>query len=432
MNRIFTTNRNPFMEGQVHCYFPKLLGIINDVVRDAGFEIGENVLTEQSEYNDLYIVPEKVVDGAFRPEDNAFKEYLPNWSANDFFTEVEKFFNIVFIKKGNKVNIKSLNDYLSDQNNKVYISNDDVIDNFSKEYNVDTNIYTNYANVRYDFPDNLYYKYADLKNDVWDKCSTQFFFDSLPGTENTGKFIINRSIMYLYGIVRKEFVESNGTVRNIMMQCTQFQHHTIDENAAETVLKIIPAQIVSNGNFNFGEVFPYIGNMDWETFEITNSSSSTDEETSNLNNEIENGLKNEALPDRMRIAFISHEADFISKPGSVHNTQKTTLYDSSFQSWTTPYVVCSGYTNTKEQVFASTDERKNLSLSYRYENFYKPKLTVDSSVEYTIRFKNNKKIYDAKSIFYIHNIAFYCKQLKMVLNNNGMSDITEGIFYRIK
>ena len=63
-----------------------------------------------------------------------------------------------------------------------------------------------------------------------------------------------------------------------------------------------------------------------------------------------------------------------------------------------------------------------------YENYYALNPRVDTSVEYTIRFRTTGS-HDVRKVWLIANRRFYCRELKYDISAGRRSEIAEGVFF---
>lgn len=412
--------------------FPRLLSVIERVIEDAGYTIEENVLATVEEYQDLYILPENANIALLNKD---YNKWLPDWNAGNFFTEIEKFFNVLFLKKENskKVSIVSADDYFKDESNVVDIENEDVMDMFSKTYDVENNLYTNYNNVRYELPKKNKFLYSDIDEKVLQKSITADFYENLPSRDSAGSYIMYTSSVYGYSVVWKKISdgENEKNDKYILRQCKQFQSVKGEGENDDVVLKIVPADIIAM-NVGWGNfvTLPNISSLDYE--ESVNGSAETQDTEDNFTDDIESGIEEDKGPNTIQIAFIYNERPYESNPGGTCNFYSLPINPILNQSKVSRFVAYSSVRDqSNTQVFATPNLNKDLGINYRYNRFYTRNRKADTSVEYVMKFKNKGRIFDAKSIFKIKNKLYYCKDLKYVINDNGIGDLTEGTFYRL-
>ena len=411
---------------------PTVISMIKRIIEDAGYSIGENYLESIEEYRDLYIVPTiSLTDRTHSPN---LAKMLPDWSANEFFTEIEKFFNVIFLKKEHSkvISIVSAERYFNDRNNIVAIADKDVKDAFSKTYDTESNLYTNYANVAYELPSKTVYAYSDIQQKTLDDCDTVIFSTELPPDDSAGTYKMYTSSTYGYSAVKKE-IEGEKSSKYLLYQCMQFQHLKDPQHEDEVTFKIVPADIVAM-KYDYIDRYVMVPNRTRENFEMfeKRDSDRDGENPNDLNYEIENPSEDESVDKVMQIAFLYEQKGYVSHPGRTANEDIDSSTELFKQSCTSNYVAYSSVANQEDtQVFKITDVDKTLNLETRYNKFYSSNKKADTSVEYVFRFLNHGNIYDAKSIYKIRNRLYYCRELRYVLNEKNISEITEGVFYKI-
>lgn len=410
---------------------PSLISIIRNIIEDSGYSLGENFLESIDEYKELYVVP--TISLPDRTRSPNFAKMLPEWSANDFFTEIEKFFNVIFLKKEHSkiISIVSADEYFNDRNNIVVIADKDVKDAFSKTFDTESNLYTNYANVSYELPSLTAYAYADISESILDECETVDFDNELPPDDSAGDYKMFTSSTLEYSAVKKEIEDEKNGSKFLLYQCQQFQHLTDKDNQDEVSFKIVPANIVA---MKVNDSFVLLPNISKENFEMFEEGTNETDimAKDKLYEEIENPSSEESIDKVMQVAFLYKQNGYVSHPGDTSNADTDNRTDEYIQSAVSEFVAYSTITNPSDtQVFKVLDPYKTLNLEKRYERFYSSNKKADTSVEYVFRFFNHDNIYDAKSIYKIRNRLYYCKELKYVLNEKGISEVTEGVFYKI-
>lgn len=420
--------------------FPYLLHIISEVVKDAGFSVRYNYLLENPDNCCLFIVPMKGIQSIVNPEYKVdFSRMLPAWSADEFFSEIEKFFNVTFLKDslGNYVDIVSNWKYLNGDNATVYIPEDGIVDDHEKYYEEEASYWLNYRNVSYDLPSIPYYKYADIPYEIVEKCQGYRVTQVLPTPDTMGKYYM--FVNHMHGdqwMVRRplEIKEDEDPVTTVA-ECMQFEHSESEDND-NVRFRIIPAQIVAHkrkvtigSEDKIGFVScPLIDDIDYSNFEVVEQDETPAEET-DLNTDIEKGIKEDDAYNLIRVAYFNGLTSMHNDvPGSCANMSRLDVKAAQSQTHNKLIYSVRGDAG-REQAFVLDGVTRNLSISYRLANEYRKNKQVDTSVKYKFKWLNKGVIYDVKNIFVFCGRKYCCKEIKYYLRTDGISDICEGEFY---
>jgi hypothetical protein len=86
-----------------------------------------------------------------------------------------------------------------------------------------------------------------------------------------------------------------------------------------------------------------------------------------------------------------------------------------------------------DQIFIPSEEPLTLRLNGEWgmKRLYSQNIRIDTTREYTFNFIHKAKL-DVKSVFVINNKEFVCRELKYIVNQNGMLPIIEGKFYPVE
>lgn len=141
---------------------PFLLYYVEKVVNALGYHIAENVLLNSERAKRLIIV-----NGLDTKE---LKYILPKWSVDEFLSEIEKLFNVLFFVEndGYTVRIVSTVDYYK-SNQEIIISDDQLIESVKKQYGQEESLYITYDNVSYKLSSGRWYSYQNVDEEILDK-----------------------------------------------------------------------------------------------------------------------------------------------------------------------------------------------------------------------------------------------------------------------
>lgn len=386
---------------------PYLLYYVEKVVELLGYNLTENFLRDDSRWCRLYLV-------------NGYNTYeyakmLPDWTADEFITEIEKLFNCVFMvnQTDKTVSIVDVKSYYANVQ-KLYI--DEILDEVNeKTFGVDENLYVNYDNVSFDFPSLKEYKYIRLHEDVLNKCEIEEV-DKYEDTWGKPDEIYNKHIIYHAKDYGYDFiiVSSGGNTRHLKI-VNRFADIKGDADRDSTLMKIVPAEI-------------YVGSDEgqlatWGLFACAyaRNANSLDETTEQgLNDMIQNGVPEEDVPDRIYVALYAGWISlFTGLVADLH-------YPGNKMPMSVTDTLGGGLGLIKFD-----DEGLTLTLLGEkglYNSYYKGGIKVNTDTEYLFSFIYSGRC-DPKAIYIIKNKPHYCKELKYKVKALGMDKVVEGTFY---
>lgn len=414
---------------------PFLLYCIEKVIEAIGYKIESNVLVNDNLAKRLI-----VIHGI--QSTTEISKILPNWKVDEFITEVEKLFNVVFLVNQftRKIKIIRFKEFYQNSD-MIEISNDDSVEEVQKKYDQKESLYITYDNVKYNLPSSRWYKYQNLSDEIRDKCSkTTAYLDEIisAGFINYPYklwFEANYRIWMIHTVYPSDGVNYAGW--EIVDQLKDVVDETSDNNCE---LKIVPAEIYGNNvwltGMDFGGTKYYDG---WITSACPVISNTTEgESTEYAYQEIENGSTEESVDDSH--LFVSIYLGL--KPymySSDYNKQE--VDQPVLNSMLIPHAIaypCFIHYNRGgdgPKIDRLTNE-ENLSLAIDsnqgglYDRYYQDAINIDTKTEYIFQFKY-KKLYDCKSIFLIGNKKYYCKELHYTVTPDGIEPIVEGTFYLV-
>lgn len=408
---------------------PFLLYYVEKMVEVLGYKIKTNCLLQEEKWCRLILV-----NGIDTLE---YAKMLPNWKSSEFFTEIEKLFNVIFVVDQVKktVDIISVVTFYNEKEI-INISADNVLDQTNKKFDQDESLYINYKNVKYDFPDYDYYKYADIEPGILKMC-TKTLIDNWTVDTQVLKDNYNKMIFYYLQPVKTYMMQSTLSVSdpdgNIITpagynQLMSFQRVVNDSSSTDFVeLKIVPSEIrgviLERGESYFGVAsMPITRN----SFELSTNA------TMGLNEYVKQGIPEEPSPDKIFIAFydgiIGFTSAFTEHPdGSVTYNRLNATFP---ECHTREAEMCNPFTPYANCLFPQNITLQLDGDNGMYKKYYDGNIVVDTTTEYIIKFRNLKRP-SPMSIFVIANKKFYCKNLKYTITSGRMSEITEGTFYLI-
>lgn len=395
---------------------PYLLYYVEKIVELLGYTLEENFLRDDKRWCRLYLV-----NGIDTLE---YAKMLPDWTADEFITEIEKFFNCVFIvnRSGKKVRIV---DVKSCYANSAYQYINLILDeSIEKTYDADDDLYINYDNVSFDFPDLRQYKYDCLNQEIIKLCTSREI-NSHTDFGQYDKEAYDKHIIYHtkdYGLDFILVKQDENQLRRVLVN--RFSSIEGPENSDTTSLKLIPAEIYGGGTLTT------LGAEGLFTCAYARNTNPMDDTTGDtgLYDMIQNGIPEEEVPDRIYIALYAGKVPLFSDiaPDVYHTYQlfPMTRTDTYY------------YITTSSALALVKFEDENLTLILKgekglYENYYKGGIKVNTTTEYHFSFIPHEH-YDPSALFIINNKPYYCKELKYKVEALGLNKVVEGIFYLIE
>lgn len=418
-----TRNGYQFKSGTTFVAQPYLLAYVDKVIRAIGYDIEENTLLDNSMYRKLI-----VVNGY---DTSQYNRILPNWTIDEFITEIEKLFNVVFLVNKVTKKIRILNTYYfytNGSSSKIDIASKYVNEAHDVKYDVKESLYITYDSVSYKLPSGSWYKYQELDEELVNKCTiiNVNSFAEINISQYDGYYIFHDISTDMY------FVRSYYAA---LVPVDSLKEKKDESSSNKAELKIIPAEIYDNSyyldRFDFGGSKYYTGRVGAMVPVVSNVREA--EEQKKLYEAIESGIAQDEINDSN--IFISiyiggskilgfYEIDGIDIPQPQLDTM---TYP---QCTVSPYVSYqSGIGNSR--LFKVADDRETLSILGQngwYNNVYSKNLTVNTDTEYIVPFVDHRLL-DPMGRFVIDNRLFYCKRLLYRITSKGLSKNVEGTFY---
>lgn len=278
---------------------PYLLYYVEKIVELLGYTLLENFLREDRRWCRLYLV-----NGYDTYE---YAKMLPDWTADEFITEIEKLFNCIFLVNhtNNTVRIVDIKSYYNSEK-KIYIS--ETINSMKgKNYNVDDNLYINYDNVSFDFPELTEYKYNRVNEEILKLCEVKEV-DKYTDLWGQGDAAYDRHVIYHTKDYGLDFILvrlADGGLRQKIVNRFADIKGNIDGDT--TLMKIVPAEIYA------GDTAIGLGSAGIFTCAYARNTNSLDDTTGDisLNDMILNGAPEENVPDRNLCGVICGVGQFV-------------------------------------------------------------------------------------------------------------------------
>ncbi len=365
-----------------------------------------------------------------------FNEMIPNWEINKFLTEIEKFFNVVFIldKIEKTVRISSTNSYHNNSSETV-VPGTDVLKEMEKTYNVEESVNTDYSNVEYEDADSDIYKYYHINKETLKACEKIEVgsYSDLMALDLASYY--NKLVIFHVLDIDADFVVLRGNgfstqYSYYVYPVNQFAPIENDLSGNTVKLSIAPAEVYMINNTSVLDWYEQHSVLFAPVPYARNKGTSLTLEDK-LTDYIQNGISENELTGHLYIAIYAGIKNCCA-PYAENDSARTAYFPVCVNY---PYMYGSGRWSTNNYytdfLFKFAEDMYTLSLKGKKgleSRYYKLDSKVDTSIEYTIRFVCKKAI-DQLDIFIIDNKKFLCKQLKRVVRANGMDEVVEGVFY---
>lgn len=414
---------SPKSDEVVYIPQPYLLWVIDRVVNAMGYRLGYNYLATVEKYKRLCIVNGVLLD------DMGLR--LPDWTVDEFFSEVEKFFGVVcqFDGISKTVDIVTVDDFYS-RNDSLELSDDCILDSFDLEMSDNKASFSNqYLNVRYDIGSSEPWKLADLDDEIYRTCRKEDKLVTEPyDVESIDEF---DQVVYYDKIRSFEWIRYKSAAENARFTNTlvnQFRRHHESDDVSETSLRIVPA-------FTRAATFARI----WAPYSRLGIVPDAMIESRGTFSELIRGEK-KSSSSVMRVAYA-----ILARPRTVEGNpvvNEDPLFDpyplalvSSYNNYFV-YPIPFGDDAFKEGGYLYGQNYYDYTLSLegehgRIEQDLKNDLTIDTTKKYTFRFVSHELL-SAKRIFLIRGRRYICAELRYSVVNCDLSEIVEGDFYPMK
>lgn len=429
-----TRNGFNFKSGTTMVPQPFLLYCIDKIIEAMGYSIEENVLKDDELAKRLIIIH------GIQSSTN-INRILPDWKVDEFITEVEKLFNVIFLVNQftRKIKIARMKSFY--QNSKmIEISNNDLVEEVQKNYDQEESLYITYDNIKYNLPSSRWYKYQNLTDELRDKCGKT--------TASLKEILSYGFINYPYKLWFEENFRiwmihsaypSGGESYACWEIVDQLKNVTNESSENECELKIVPSEIYGNNvwltGMDFGGSKYYDG---WITSACPVVSNTTEGEvTEYAYQEIENGSSEESVDDSyLFVAIYLGLKPYMYSSDYMNEEVDQPILNSMLVPQAVAYPCFIHYNRASQgtKITKLTDDKLSLAIESSqgglYDRYYQDSIKVDTKTEYVFKFKY-KNLYDCKSIFLIGNKKYYCKELHYTVTPDGIEPIVEGTFYLV-
>lgn len=387
---------------------PFFLYYVEKLIELLGYTLHENDLRETEAWKRLLVTNEIPTD--------KFQDLLPDWTADEFLTEIESFFNCVFVVRpeSKSVDIKYVKSFYESRP-KVELNR--VLDKRSIEFDdTSDNLYLTYKNVEYDLPDKDVYKYLDLKDDVRSNCEIYYVNDLSELRQLNLSEFYDKYCLFFVNDIRQYFIvmkREDGTYYPKMADYLRALNDSSSKDSCE--LKIVPSPIT---NLVYGV------NAVSQQITVPISFNMTEKaDKKGFQDAIKSGMGDTKGPDRIYVSFYLGVINSFDEYGGRVDYALP-------QSATQPFHSANGFLlNHADVIHASlslVEERYGM-----YDQFYQGNENIDTSKRCTFTFVS-EKILDPKDYFLIHGKLYYCKVLKYKVEDGELGKLVEGEFFPVE
>jgi hypothetical protein len=404
---------------------PCFYKVINLMLNALGYTVKENVL-ETGDFQYLYLL-----NG--NQQDDDISKSLPDWTVDEFFSEIEKMFNIGFFvnKQDKTVSILFKKDFYQDAP-KTFITQ--IQDPFTK--NIDNEKREDYsiANIGYDLPSDEYFDFQNIDPLIYDnarKMEFLYFSDIVDYFNTINKAdlknrIFKATVSKTQYICYEEETETGAvySLKKVNIFSPLFNNPNSSEIDIELKITPAPMRVIDlpvKRAFIYEPIYYLRTQMP-----AVETVGYVEEEALDIQAEIEGTSEKEKYSvDSIQLYFYKGTKTIYEK-GALPNSSanRKLLFPVAF-------VDCIWEFNSLAEIFIDNSASLRLNDDNRgLKSLYQSSINIDTTNEYTFYFIHKGTI-DAKSIFVINNKEFVCKEINRQINVKGFDKIIEGTFYAV-
>ncbi|MDR1222477.1 MAG: hypothetical protein LBL07_06315, partial [Tannerella sp.] len=395
-----------YANGNLGSYFPmtdipqpRLYHVAELVVSALGYQLKENIL-----YDDFFAL--HIINGV---KTSKYVRMLPEMTVNDFFSKLEKSFNIVFLldELNKSVSIVSRKNAINGQ-----IDINEVLDSCTQTIeNDERQDYFN-ANYNYELGSDAYFSFQNLAPEIMEQAEAvemanfTAIKNLINNTENKlslqNKIFFSKESKMEYICYREE--KDNGEKIYYPKKVNAFKPVLNNPKSKELdfSLEVAPAPITIQ------DIEIRMGSALYGYLRVQMPQVSVGEYVEDTNFSIQDAIvaptekkKNETI---LMAYYTGGKRIYLNQSLSV-------TYDMAFVDTTDEYI-------TEEEQYIVKTQNLRLFDDRGLKALYESSLNFDSTRLYTFRFTYNRKI-DLNKIFIINNKKFICMELMYTVNPKG-------------
>ena len=380
-----------------------------------------------------------------------YNKMLPDWTVNDFFSEIEKLFNMVLIieRDTKDVYLVQRGSYYEDAE-KIFIK--EVLDEYTNTVDEESCESYSKGNIGYDVPDDEYFKYQNISPLLLEFCTFETL-DNWSAINNDIQSKKKKNIIYTNAESGVQYIaaqDESGIYYPKKVNTFRPIKNNPNSPNLDISFKITPAamrereffvwlyegytgdrEIVRRTKLYQGLVqMPAIATDEYvprtrERGEAT-FSNNTEDNINDIQEAIEDSLdsssENTSVTD-IRLAFFVEEQQV--EAAKIDGGDPVSL----------PYEIAfvDNYLDFEEsgEKLVSNVSGATLKLDdvLGMKGYYQEIKPIDTTQEYHFRFSYHGRI-EVKSIFVIKNREYVCKEIEIEVTEKGFDPIIEGVFYR--
>ena len=394
------------------CCQPYLAYIVEKVIECIGYQLKVYEI-DNTLYNQVYIVNGQVT--------NIFKEMLPHWTVNEFFTEIEKLFDLKIIVEENakEIIIYQASNYYK---NAPVVHLTQTIDSYSSKIEKDVTISHRIANIGYKLPDNSAHEYNKLDEKIY-KLGVKKEMNSVIDIQadiNAG-VINSQQYIYLDKSSQTEYISytENDAIYsprkvNIFADIINNEEKAdldIELSIVPTSISLQDIRVLDTYMQYWNNEQLWIGTAQMPTVNVPAMETDQSGNLSIMNLIADGAVAEKYIPDVIEIAIKP------SRLGNLSNGRNRRQYPMGM----TDFLSDTGGVYITESLRLN-HPTKGLNALYQQADL------INTTEERTIKFLSTE-IYNAQSIFMINGGKFVCKQIDYEINKDGIVALKQGVFY---
>jgi len=408
---------------QLYSPQPYLAAIVRRVIEALGFQMGVNEIVTKSTWKNAIIVNNSTT--------MRYADMVPDWTVRKFIDQVQLWQNCRFIYNPITGVVDIRYNHLSNDNAELVELT--VLDDFTGATDEVDPVMNRQRNIEYNLPATNIYKYTDL-GDLRDKfLNVTTSAGTLGELINSMKAVHNPHWIYQFEdaklILREDevpaFVDEYGMLRN-----------NPNKKGADETLDIIPAEMALIKFYVRGRMETTTSSYIYLMVPVVRNSQilnvNFDDEDNFIS--VEDAINDSSLvsedtetKDVMQIVMFSGDRQY-TLYGSVTNL----VFDGMPEAYTrhvSDIYPDGGY----HTIVASNPVVQNpLSLQFLNEHLYSKEAEIDATKLYRFRFFTPIKDLDITDTFVINGEYYRAFQFNKKINIDGMEEVIEGEFFKLK
>ena len=425
----------------IRYYVDKLFDIL-------GFEIVDNTFLDTDFINRIYLVNEFKSD--------KFCDFLPDWTVNEFLTELEAFFNVVFVidKIAKKARVVPTLKYYTENQTTIETIFDEYQCDITKEVSADK---IDYSTVEYDLPSQDRYKYLKIDDSIlaiatlveyatYSALKTAVAANQAAHTDKLELFHVTASNRYY--VFEKDTTIADG----FRLISVHLFRRNGEKSDSPKLLKIVPADIMRipvdyvEGHMSgyiwietyrnslrngFAPYIPLDTNIQIHSGRTSRNDTAPAPTYDNMVDVIENGIeeKKQSIKDRFFISINGGMDVLRNLDGGAYPGDSRT-YDFPISQNDCYYGDLQNAEKTIELLTNWADYTLRLNgTSGLWSKFYQFSSDIDQLRKYLFTF--SAKNYIPSNLFIIKNRKFVCEKIEYSIDANGFAPTAKGYFYPV-